>query len=71
MTSKVVTILLNIVSYDSIHLEHFPDILDGIYNIYPGINTIVGVPEKFSFKGKQKRKHFEGIQQGECWNNLE
>ena len=73
MTSKVVTILLNIVSYDSIHLEHFSDILDGIYNIYPGINTIVTVPEKFSFQGKQNIKILKVSNKdsaGTIWNNL-
>ena len=73
MTSKVATILLNIVSYDKIRLELFLDILDGIYNIYPGINTIVAVPETFSFQGKQNvnvLKFPKTKSAGSIWNTL-
>ena len=73
MTSKVVTILLNVVSYSEHHLKELSSLLDGIYAIYPQIDIIMAVPSGLSFTTKHKVRIIETSTKeasGKTWNNL-
>ena len=73
MTSKAVTILLNVVSHSVDHLKGVSNVLDGINAMYPNMQVIMAVPRGFSLVTKhnvriiQTPKHESS---GKTWNNL-